>query len=198
MHSEDPHLNAHEPAEEVKLFDRRSFLKAGAHAAVAVAAAGVAAQPLMGVSDPPSPSEFLQDHYKRLTPEMMDEILKRIESDIERVYVRFPRLKERMAARPRASRQPRCSRHHRCRHRYHRQQRWNNHRHHRFRCHHGDQRPGCHEAFCLACGDVPAPHQQHRHVVKAQHHGIGEAHEPSVSTGVAQLLIKLVGFIARL
>ena len=54
MHSEDPHLNAHEPAEEVKLFDRRSFLKAGAHAAVAVAAAGVAAQPLMGVSDPPS------------------------------------------------------------------------------------------------------------------------------------------------
>jgi len=66
--------------------NRRSFLKrtAGALAAFAgVAAAGGLAKKKRGAL---SLSAFLQDHYLRMTPEMLDKVMRRIEAEIARDY----------------------------------------------------------------------------------------------------------------
>ncbi|MBI2432935.1 MAG: twin-arginine translocation signal domain-containing protein, partial [Candidatus Hydrogenedentes bacterium] len=65
---------------------RRNFLKVGA--GVAAAAAGIAAAtlPLHSMQSGLTLDAFLQQHYKRLTPEMLEEILRRIEAEIARDY----------------------------------------------------------------------------------------------------------------
>ena len=65
---------------------RRSFLKFGAAAAGAWTGLSLALTPLKNFKEHVSLDEFLQQHYQRLTPEMMNTILKRIEREIERDY----------------------------------------------------------------------------------------------------------------
>ncbi len=86
-HDQHDAAGGHEdPAQDITL-GRRGFLQAGvvASAAIAAAAASVV-QPLRGLKDAPTASEFFQQHYTRLTPEMMEQILKRIEQKIECEY----------------------------------------------------------------------------------------------------------------
>jgi molybdopterin-containing oxidoreductase family iron-sulfur binding subunit len=66
--------------------NRRSFLKASAGAAAALAAAAGVAAPLRNYSGGIDFDSFFQDHYTRLTPEMMAEILAEIEEKIGREY----------------------------------------------------------------------------------------------------------------
>jgi molybdopterin-containing oxidoreductase family iron-sulfur binding subunit len=66
--------------------DRRSFLRAGMGTMAAVAATAGLLEPLRTLKDQPSLEEFLQTHYSMLTPEMMDNILKRIEQETARDY----------------------------------------------------------------------------------------------------------------
>lgn len=65
---------------------RRSFLKAGVGTLAAIAAAGGILEPLRHMRSGTSMSAFLQQHYKRLTPEMLEQILRRIEAEIARDY----------------------------------------------------------------------------------------------------------------
>jgi molybdopterin-containing oxidoreductase family iron-sulfur binding subunit len=65
---------------------RRSFLKFGAAATGAWAGLSLALSPFTNFTEHVSLDEFLQQHYQRLTPEMMHTILKRLEKEIERDY----------------------------------------------------------------------------------------------------------------
>jgi Fe-S-cluster-containing dehydrogenase component len=65
---------------------RRSFLKFGAAATGAWAGLSLALSPFKDFKEHVSLDEFLQQHYQRLTPEMMNTILKRLEKEIERDY----------------------------------------------------------------------------------------------------------------
>ncbi len=67
-------------------FNRRSFLKAGVGTIASCAAVGWALSPLRKMNNDLSLDEFLQNHYSRLTPEMMDKILVRIQKEIKRDY----------------------------------------------------------------------------------------------------------------
>lgn len=62
--------------------ERRDFLRAGMGTMAALAATAGLFEPLRTLKDKPSLDEFMQTHYSRLTPEMMDKILKRIENEI--------------------------------------------------------------------------------------------------------------------
>lgn len=64
---------------------RRTFLKTAA-AASGLAAMAAALEPLRHLSDFTSVEEFLQKHYKELTPAEMEATLKRIESQVKRRY----------------------------------------------------------------------------------------------------------------
>ena len=66
--------------------DRRSFLKAGMGTMAALAAAAGVLEPLRDLDSGMNFSAFLQTHYKRLTPEKLDEVLKRVESEIAREH----------------------------------------------------------------------------------------------------------------
>jgi len=57
---------------------RRNFLRNTAILSSAVAAMSAALAPLRELDEFPTMEEFLQKHYKELTPEEMDRILKRI------------------------------------------------------------------------------------------------------------------------
>lgn len=65
---------------------RRSFLKTGMGTMGAIAATAGLFEPLRTLENGPSLDEFLQTHYKRLSPDMMDQILRRIESKTEQAY----------------------------------------------------------------------------------------------------------------
>lgn len=65
---------------------RRGFVKAGMGTMAAFAAMAGVLEPLRSLRDAPSLDQFLQQHYTRLTPEMMEKILKRIEGEIAREY----------------------------------------------------------------------------------------------------------------
>lgn len=67
--------------------DRRNFLKAGFGTMAALAAlAGVTAPMLALRKGFTSVDAFLQQHYKRLTPDALDQILRRLEAEIGRDY----------------------------------------------------------------------------------------------------------------
>ena len=65
---------------------RRSFLKAGVGTMAAMAAAAGVLEPLRHLERGVSVAEFLQQHYKRLTPEMLAAILRRLETEVARQY----------------------------------------------------------------------------------------------------------------
>jgi Fe-S-cluster-containing dehydrogenase component len=65
---------------------RRSFLKAGVGTLAAIAAAAGILEPLRHLRSSTSMADFLQQHYLRLTPEMLEQILRRIEAGIARDY----------------------------------------------------------------------------------------------------------------
>ena len=65
---------------------RRSFLKAGVGTMAAFAAIAGIAEPLRHLDGGGSIDEFLQNHYSRLTPEMMHKIMRRIEGEIAKDY----------------------------------------------------------------------------------------------------------------
>jgi len=65
---------------------RRSFLKFGAAATGAWAGLSLALSPFKDFTEHVSLDEFLQKHYQRLPPEMMNTILKRLEKEIDRDY----------------------------------------------------------------------------------------------------------------
>ena len=74
--------------EDISYFElsRRSFLKAGALVSFLTAGGAVSALPLLGNEYPYTLDEFLQQHYEELTPEQMQVILQRIESEIKQQY----------------------------------------------------------------------------------------------------------------
>jgi molybdopterin-containing oxidoreductase family iron-sulfur binding subunit len=65
---------------------RRGFLKFGAAVTGAWAGLSLALSPFKNFTEHVSIDEFLQQHYQRLTPEMMNTILKRLETEIEHDY----------------------------------------------------------------------------------------------------------------
>jgi molybdopterin-containing oxidoreductase family iron-sulfur binding subunit len=65
---------------------RRSFLKAGVGTMAAFAALAGVLEPLRSLEGGINLDEFLQNHYKRLSPDMMAEILRRIEKEIGAEY----------------------------------------------------------------------------------------------------------------
>jgi len=65
---------------------RRHFLKAGVGSAAALAATAGVLEPLRGLRDRPTLEQFLRQHYTKLTPDMMDQTLRRIEEEIARDY----------------------------------------------------------------------------------------------------------------
>lgn len=67
-------------------FERRTFLRAGMASVAALGCTGFALEPLRHLSDAPSMEAILQNHYTELTPEMLEEILRRIEDEIARDY----------------------------------------------------------------------------------------------------------------
>lgn len=65
---------------------RRSFLKAGVGTMAAMAAAAGVLEPLRNVEKGTTLGAFLQNHYKRLTPELLGEVMGRIETEIADKY----------------------------------------------------------------------------------------------------------------
>lgn len=65
---------------------RRSFLKGAVGGVAALATTAGVLEPIRHIQDAPTLNEFLQEHYKRLTPEDLGEILKKIEEQIGRDY----------------------------------------------------------------------------------------------------------------
>ena len=65
---------------------RRSFLKAGIGTMAAMAALAGVLEPLRHLEKGAGLEEFLQNHYRRLTPEMLEQVLKRIEEKTARDY----------------------------------------------------------------------------------------------------------------
>jgi ferredoxin len=73
--------------------NRRSFLRATTALASGIAAVAALA-PLRELKDFPSVEEFLQKHYKELTPEEMKQAVGRIEREVERQYGLRPHVKD--------------------------------------------------------------------------------------------------------
>lgn len=65
---------------------RRSFLKAGVGTMATLASLAGITAPLRSLKSGVSMDAFLQQHYKRLTPDLLDQILRRIENEIARDY----------------------------------------------------------------------------------------------------------------
>lgn len=76
--------------------DRRSFLRASAGATVMAGVAAVAASlaPLRELSAFSSVDKFLQSHYKEMSPEEMERVLKRIEGEVAREYGVRPHVRD--------------------------------------------------------------------------------------------------------
>lgn len=73
---------------------RRSFLRAGAAATAGVAAVAAGLAPLRQLGDLGSVDEFIQQHYKELSPEQMAVVLKRIEGEVENQYRLRPHVRD--------------------------------------------------------------------------------------------------------
>lgn len=74
-----------------KAFSRRRFLQGGV-AAAGMGATAAALAPLRELNDLPSVEEWLQKHYKELTPEEKDAVLARIRRQVEKEYGVRPHL----------------------------------------------------------------------------------------------------------
>ena len=74
--------------------DRRDFLKRTSAAVAGLGALAAALSPLRHLDSPGSLDEFLQRHYKELTPEDMKLVLERISKQVEREYEVRPHLRD--------------------------------------------------------------------------------------------------------
>jgi len=74
--------------------DRRSFLRKSALAASGIAAIAASLAPLRELTDTTSVDQFLQKHYKEMTPVEMGIVLKRIENEVERQYDVRPHVRD--------------------------------------------------------------------------------------------------------
>src|SRR5215475_12855579 len=72
---------------------RRSFLRATTALASGIAAVAALA-PLRELEDFPSVEQFLQKHYKEMTPQEMHKVLERITREVERQYGLRPHVKD--------------------------------------------------------------------------------------------------------
>jgi molybdopterin-containing oxidoreductase family iron-sulfur binding subunit len=79
-----PNLAATPPAPEGT--SRRSFLRTSAAVASGLAAMAASLAPLRELTDFGSVEEFLQKHYKELTPVEMEQALARIRREVEKQY----------------------------------------------------------------------------------------------------------------
>jgi Fe-S-cluster-containing dehydrogenase component len=82
--NQDDHADAVMDPEDA--INRRSLLKAGMGTMAALAATAGVLEPLRALDDAPTMEQFLRQHYSRLTPEKLDEILARAEADVARDY----------------------------------------------------------------------------------------------------------------
>jgi molybdopterin-containing oxidoreductase family iron-sulfur binding subunit len=74
--------------------DRRSFLRTTGVLATGIAALAASLSPLRELSDFSSVEEFMQKHYKELTPADMDKVLARISNEVEKQYGLRPHVKD--------------------------------------------------------------------------------------------------------
>jgi Fe-S-cluster-containing dehydrogenase component len=74
--------------------NRRSFLRNSTVLASGIAAIAAALSPLRELTDATSVDEFLQKHYKELTPQEMESALNRIRGEVEKQYGLRPELKD--------------------------------------------------------------------------------------------------------
>ncbi len=74
--------------------DRRGFLRKTATVASGVAAIAASLAPLRDLSDLGSVDQFLQKHYKELTPQEMEAALERIRAEVNRQYGLRPHLRD--------------------------------------------------------------------------------------------------------
>jgi molybdopterin-containing oxidoreductase family iron-sulfur binding subunit len=74
--------------------DRRSFLRTSGVLATGIAALAASLSPLRELSDFSSVEEFMQKHYKELTPADMDKVLARISNEVEKQYGLRPHVKD--------------------------------------------------------------------------------------------------------
>jgi molybdopterin-containing oxidoreductase family iron-sulfur binding subunit len=74
--------------------NRRSFLRKSTVLASGIAALAASLAPLRELKDFTSTEEFLQKHYKELTPEEMTQVLARIEREVERQYGLRPHVRD--------------------------------------------------------------------------------------------------------
>ncbi len=74
--------------------DRRSFLRTTAVASTGIAAIAASLAPLKDLTDLGSVDQFLQKHYKELTPAEMEKALERIRGEVERQYGLRPHLRD--------------------------------------------------------------------------------------------------------
>lgn len=77
-----------------KAVTRRSFLRSSAVVASGVAALAASLAPLRELADYTSFDEFMQKHYKEMTPGEMKNVLERISTEVERQYQVRPHLKD--------------------------------------------------------------------------------------------------------
>ena len=87
-----PNLAA--PAPDAGSTSRRSFLRTSAVATSALAALAASLAPLRELSDFGSVEEFLQRHYKELTPVELEQALARIRREVEQQYGLRPHLRD--------------------------------------------------------------------------------------------------------
>lgn len=80
--------NAQEGAESLgrMKMGRRDFLKRGVVLASGFGAVAAALSPLKQMEDAFNPDEFVQKHYKEMTPDEMAKVLKRIEREVKERY----------------------------------------------------------------------------------------------------------------
>ena len=74
--------------------DRRSFLRKSAMLSTGIAAIAASLAPLRDLTDAGSVDQFLQKHYKELTPQEMEKVLERIRKEVERQYGMRPHLRD--------------------------------------------------------------------------------------------------------
>ena len=68
--------------EESPDIDRRAFVKVGVGTMAALAATASVMEPLRHLENGLDLETFFQDHYRRLTPVLLEDVLTRIEDDI--------------------------------------------------------------------------------------------------------------------